>query len=74
MYQKKSAEDQPQTIGEISTQLSTVIEQVKSFGEDVKKKMEAGQTVSQELKERTDDSLNQLSLSLAGCMKTAGTT
>lgn len=38
MYQKKSADDQPQTIGEISTQLSAVMEQVKSFGEDVKKK------------------------------------
>lgn len=38
MYQKKSADDQPQSIGEISTQLTMVIDQVKNFGEDVKKK------------------------------------
>ena len=43
MYQKKSADDQPQSIGEISTQLTMVIDQVKNFGEDVKKKMEAGE-------------------------------
>lgn len=60
MYQKKSADDQPQSIGEISTQLTMVIDQVKNFGEDVKKKMEAGETVSLELKQRTDESLNQM--------------
>lgn len=38
MYQKKSADDQPQSIGEISNQLTMVIDQVKNFGEDVKKK------------------------------------
>ncbi len=31
MYQKKSADDQPQSIGEISTQLTMVIDQVKNF-------------------------------------------
>ncbi|MBZ7592573.1 phage major capsid protein, partial [Klebsiella oxytoca] len=60
MYQKKSADDQPQSIGEISSQLTMVIDQVKNFGEDVKRKMEAGETVSQELKQRTDESLNQM--------------
>ncbi|MEH9241340.1 phage major capsid protein, partial [Klebsiella pneumoniae] len=60
MYQKKSADDQPQSIGEISNQLTMVIDQVKNFGEDVKKKMEAGETVSLELKQRTDESLNQM--------------
>lgn len=38
MYQKKSADDQPQSISEISSQLTMVIDQVKNFGEDVKKK------------------------------------
>ncbi|WP_258923829.1 hypothetical protein [Klebsiella pneumoniae] len=36
MYQKKSADDQPQSIGEISNQLTMVIDQVKNFGEDEK--------------------------------------
>lgn len=60
MYQKKSADDQPQSIGEISSQLTMVIDQVKNFGEDVKRKMEAGETVSLELKQRTDESINQM--------------
>ncbi|ATA23529.1 capsid protein [Brenneria goodwinii] len=61
MYQKKSAEDQPQNIGEISAQLNQVIDQVKSFGEDIAKKMQNGETVTQELKTRTDESLTQMS-------------
>ncbi|AFJ47149.1 phage major capsid protein [Shimwellia blattae] len=61
MYQKKSAEDQPQNISEVSAKLTQVIDQVKNFGEDIRKKMESGETVTQELKQRTDDSLNTLS-------------
>ncbi|TKI02769.1 phage major capsid protein [Martelella alba] len=60
MYQKKSAEGQPQGITEISAQLNTVMDQVKNFGEDIKKKMESGETVTLELKQRTDESLTQL--------------
>ncbi|EEH4116362.1 phage major capsid protein [Salmonella enterica subsp. enterica] len=59
-YQKKSADDQPQTIGEVSAKLSDIMNQVKNFGEDVTKKMQAGETVTEELKQRTDESLTQM--------------
>lgn len=59
-YQKKSADDQPQTIGEVSTKLGEIMSQVKNFGEDVAKKMQAGETVTEELKQRTDESLTQM--------------
>ncbi|EDY0793554.1 phage major capsid protein, partial [Salmonella enterica subsp. diarizonae] len=52
-YQKKSADDQPQTIGEVSAKLGEIMNQVKNFGEDVAKKMQAGETVTEELKQRT---------------------
>ncbi|EDW6116191.1 phage major capsid protein [Salmonella enterica subsp. salamae] len=59
-YQKKSADDQPQTIGEVSAKLGEIMNQVKNFGEDVAKKMQAGETVTEELKQRTDESLTQM--------------
>ncbi|EQA4952262.1 phage major capsid protein [Salmonella enterica] len=59
-YQKKSADDQPQTIGEVSAKLGEIMSQVKNFGEDVAKKMQAGETVTEELKQRTDESLTQM--------------
>lgn len=59
-YQKKSADDQPQTIGEVSAKLGEIMSQVKNFGEDVAKKMQAGETVTEELKRRTDESLTQM--------------
>lgn len=59
-YQKKSADDQPQTIGEVSAKLGDIMNQVKNFGEDVAKKMQAGETVTEELKKRTDESLTQM--------------
>ncbi|EAW9117704.1 phage major capsid protein [Salmonella enterica subsp. enterica serovar Chandans] len=59
-YKKKSAEDQPQTIGEVSAKLSEIMSQVKNFGEDVAKKMQKGETVTEELKQRTDESLTQM--------------
>lgn len=59
-YQKKSADDQPQTIGEVSAKLGDIMNQVKNFGEDVAKKMQAGETVTEELKQRTDESLTQM--------------
>ncbi|ENA6191466.1 phage major capsid protein [Salmonella enterica subsp. enterica] len=59
-YQKKSTDDQPQTIGEVSAKLGDIMNQVKSFGEDVAKKMQAGETVTEELKQRTDESLTQM--------------
>ncbi|EBY0802721.1 phage major capsid protein [Salmonella enterica] len=58
--QKKSADDQPQTIGEVSAKLGDIMSQVKNFGEDVAKKMQAGETVTEELKKRTDESLTQM--------------
>ncbi|EKO1024321.1 phage major capsid protein [Salmonella enterica subsp. enterica] len=59
-YQKKSADDQPQTMGEVSAKLGEIMNQVKNFGEDVAKKMQAGETVTEELKQRTDESLTQM--------------
>ncbi|EKS0042105.1 phage major capsid protein [Salmonella enterica] len=59
-YQKKSADDQPQTIGEVSAKLGDIMNQVKNFGEDVAKKMQKGETVTEELKQRTDESLTQM--------------
>ncbi|EOC0702516.1 phage major capsid protein [Salmonella enterica subsp. enterica serovar Kokomlemle] len=59
-FHKKSADDQPQTIGEVSAKLSDIMNQVKNFGEDVAKKMQKGETVTEELKQRTDESLTQM--------------
>lgn len=60
MYQKKSADDQPQSISEVSAKLSEVMNQVKTFGEDVQKKMQSGESVTLELKEMTDKSLTEM--------------
>jgi HK97 family phage major capsid protein len=60
MYQKKSADDQPQSISEVSAKLSEVMNQVKTFGEDVQKKMQSGENVTLELKEMTDKSLTEM--------------
>ncbi|EBY9279810.1 TPA: phage major capsid protein [Salmonella enterica subsp. enterica serovar Denver] len=58
--QKKSTENQPQTIGEVSAKLNEIMSQVKNFGEDVARKMQSGETVTEELKQRTDESLTQM--------------
>ncbi|WP_312946274.1 phage major capsid protein [Superficieibacter sp.] len=60
MYQKKSADDQPQSISEVSAKLSEVMNQVKTFGEDVQKKMQSGENVTLELKQMTDQSLTEM--------------
>ncbi len=60
MYQKKSADDQPQSISEVSAKLSEVMNQVKTFGEDVQKKMQSGENVTFELKQMTDKSLTEM--------------
>ncbi|WP_194205808.1 phage major capsid protein [Superficieibacter sp. 1612_C1] len=60
MYQKKSADDQPQSISEVSARLSEVMNQVKTFGEDVQKKMQSGENVTLELKQMTDQSLTEM--------------
>lgn len=60
MYQKKSADDQPQSISEVSAKLSEVMNQVKNFGEDVQKKMLSGENITLELKEMTDKSLTEM--------------
>lgn len=44
-------------LGALSVKLTEVTSQVRNFAEDVKKKMEAGQAVSDELKEKADKAL-----------------
>ena len=63
MLKTKSSENTP--LSELSFQdvekkLSEVKANIKNFGEDVQKKMEAGQAVTEELKQRTDESLTQM--------------
>ncbi|HHR4201249.1 TPA: phage major capsid protein [Salmonella enterica] len=59
-FKTKSADSQPQSIGEVTAKLSEIMNEVKNFGEDVAKKMQKGETVTEELKQRTDESLTQM--------------
>src|SRR5690606_16890716 len=56
----KSAGSAEEDIGALSKKLTEVMDQVKNFGEDVARKMAAGQTVSDELKQRTDEALSSM--------------
>lgn len=47
-------------LGAISKQMAAVVDQVKTFGEDIAKKMQAGTTVTEELKQKADESLTQM--------------
>lgn len=62
MFRTKNAGNEgSEDIGAVTKKLGEVIDQVKNFGEDIAKKMLAGATVSQELKDSADKTLTEMS-------------
>ena len=47
-------------LGAVTKQMAAVMDQVKNFGEDIAKKMQAGATVTEELKQKADENLQQM--------------
>lgn len=52
--------DPSDDLGALSTKLSTVMDTVKAFGEEVKGKMAAGESISNDLKAKTDEALSSM--------------
>lgn len=57
---RKSGAGEGDDISTVTKKLGEVIDQVKNFGEDIAKKMTAGATVSQELKDAADKTLTEM--------------